>query len=121
MAQAPVPGLYPFLIFSGLIAAGATGALIRSVMWGAEQTAPATSLLLGSVAGFAVGLAYLIPQRVGAPGVLEPSAMAVAATDKIQFVSALLVAFPAGVGFDTVFTRMQKQMEDQPIGPPGQK
>ena len=61
------------------------------------------------------------PQFVGAPGVLEPSATAVEATDKIQFVSALLIAIPAGVGFDTVCTRMQKQMEDQPISPPGQK
>ena len=90
-------------------------------MWGAEQTAPTTSLLLGGVAGFAVGLAYLIPQWVGAPGVLKPWATVVEATDKIQFVSALLVAIPAGVGFDTVFTRMQKQMEDRPISPTGQK
>jgi hypothetical protein len=121
MAQAPIPGLYPFLTFAGLIAAGATGALIRSVIWGAEQTAPTTSLLLGGVAGFVVGLAYLVPQWVGAPGVLAPSATVVEATDKIQFASAVLVAISAGVGFDTVFTRLKKQAEDQPIGAPGQK
>ena len=40
MAQAPGPGLYPFLTLAGLIAAGATGALSRTVIWGAEQTAP---------------------------------------------------------------------------------
>lgn len=119
-AKAPNPGLWPFLTFIGLVSAGATGALIRSIMWGGDQNAPTTSLLLGSVAGFAVGLAYLIPQFVGAPGVLEPSATVVGATDKIQFLSALLVAIPAGVGFDTIFTRMQKQMENQPITPPGQ-
>ena len=121
VAQAPTPGLYPFLTFTGLIAAGATGALIRSVIWGAEETAPITSLLLGGVAGFVVGLAYLVPQWVGAPGVLVPSATVVGATDKIQFVSAVLVAISAGVGFDTVFTRLKKQAEDQPIGAPGQK
>lgn len=121
MAQTPVPGLYPFLTFAGLIAAGATGALIRSVIWGAEETAPTASLLLGGVAGFVVGLAYLVPQWVGAPGVLEPSATAVQATDKIQFASAVLVAISAGVGFDTVFTRLKKQAEDQSISPPGQK
>jgi hypothetical protein len=48
-------------------------------------------------------------------GVLRPSATVVEATDKIQFVSALLVAIPAGVGFDTVFSRMLQQMESQPI------
>ena len=117
MSQAPAPGPYPFLMLAGLIAAGATGALIRSIFWRAEQTAPTTSLLLGAVAGFVVGLAYLVPQWVGAPGVLEPSATAVQATDKIQFVSAVLVAISAGVGFDTVFTRLKKQAEDQPISP----
>jgi len=121
LAQAPDPGLYPFLTFAGLIAAGATGALIRSVIWGVEQTAPTTSLLLGGVAGFVVGLAYLIPQWIGAPGVLEVATTAVKATDKIQFASAVLVAIPAGVGFDTVFTRLKKEAENQPISAAGQR
>lgn len=64
MAQAPAPELYPILTFAGLIAAGATGALVRSVIWRAEETATITSLVLGGVAGFVVGLAYLIPQWV---------------------------------------------------------
>jgi hypothetical protein len=103
-----------------LIAAGATGALIRSVFWGAEEAPPITSLLLGGVAGFVVGLAYLVPQWVGAPGVLVPSATIVQATDKIQFVSAVLVAISAGVGFDTVFTRLKTQAKDLNVGAPGQ-
>jgi hypothetical protein len=121
VAKQPDPGLYPFLTFAGLIAAGATGAMIRSVIWGADETAPITSLLLGGVAGFVVGMAYLVPQWVGAPGVLAPSSTVVEATNKIQFASAVLVAISAGVGFDTVFTRLKKQAEDQPIGAPGQK
>lgn len=116
MAQAPDPAFYPFLTFVGLIASGATGALVRSVILREEQTVLITSLVLGGVAGFVVGLAYLIPQWVGAPGVLEPSAKAVVATDKIQFVSAILVALSAGVGFDTVFNRLKKQAGDQPVG-----
>ena len=121
LARAPAPGNYSFLMFAGLIAAGATGALIRSVIWGAEETAPITSLLLGGVAGFVVGMAYLIPQWIGAPGVLATKATVVEATDKIQFVSAVLVAISAGVGFDTVFTRLKKQAEDQPISAPGRR
>lgn len=121
VARPPAPGNYSFLMFAGLIAAGATGALIRSVIWGSEETAPITSLLLGGVAGFVVGMAYLIPQWVGAPGVLATSATVVEATDKIQFMSAVLVAISAGVGFDTVFTRLKKQAEDQPISAPGRK
>jgi hypothetical protein len=121
LAKAPEPGLYPFLTFIGLIAAGATGALVRLVFWGEEDTPPIKSLLLGGFAGFAVGVAYLIPQWVGAPEVLAPSATVVKATDKIQFVSAVLVAISAGVGFDTIFIRLKRQAEDLAIGPGGQK
>lgn len=117
MAKQPSPEFYPFLTLTGLIAAGATGATIRSLLWGADETAPITSLILGGVAGFVVGLAYLIPQWVGAPGVLAPKAIEVIETGKIQFVSAVLVAISAGVGFDSVFTRLKKQAENQAIGP----
>lgn len=119
VSQVPKPEHYVYLMFLGLIAAGATGALVRSVISGADETSPSKSLVLGGVAGLVVGLAYVIPQMIGAPGVLDPKADAVQATDKIQFVSAILVAISAGVGFDTVFTRMRKQAEDQKVLPTG--
>jgi hypothetical protein len=118
MVYVPAVAAYPFIIFAGLIAAGATGALVRLLLWGPRESDPRASLLLGSVAGFVVGLAYLIPQWVGAPGVLAPKADTVSATDKIQLVSAVLVAISAGVGFDTVFNRLQKQAQDAAVGPP---
>jgi hypothetical protein len=52
---------------------------------------------------------------------LVPSTAVVEATNKIQFMSAVLVAISAGVGFDTVFTRLKKQAENQSIGAQGQK
>jgi hypothetical protein len=118
MTQTPILKLYPIFTFLGLIAAGATGSIVRSIIWGAEETSSSTSLVLGGIAGFIVGLAYLIPQWVGAPGFLKPEAQLITETDKIQFVSAVLVAISAGVGFDTVFTRMKKQIEEQPISIP---
>jgi hypothetical protein len=114
-ARAPGPPYYPFLMLLGLIAAGATGALVRSVIWGAEETAPSMSFLLGGIAGFVVGLADLIPQWVGAQELLSPSTAAIGAGDKIQFVSAALVAISGGVGFDTIFTRLKKQTESQAV------
>jgi hypothetical protein len=114
----PVVAAYPFIMFGGLIAAGATGALIRTVLRTSAEAIPWTSFLLGGVAGFVVGVAYLIPQWVGAPGVLEPKANVVTSIDKIQFVSAVLVAISAGVGFDTVFSRLQKQAQDAAVAPP---
>jgi hypothetical protein len=66
-AYTPAPYLWPFLTISGLVFAGATGALSRSLIWGGLETTPGVSFLLGSIAGFVVGLAYLIPQFIGAP------------------------------------------------------
>jgi hypothetical protein len=115
------PKWYPLVMLAGLVAAGATGAIVRSVFWGADHGAPLTSVVLGIVAGLVVGIAYLVPQWVGAPGVLAPSAASVEATDKIQFVSAVLVSVTAGIGFDTVFTRMKKEAETHGVGPPSQQ
>jgi hypothetical protein len=121
MVFTPWPSAYAFIMFAGLVAAGATGGQVRSLVSKDSGTDPAVSLLLGSIAGFVVGVAYLIPQWVGAPGPLVPKVDVVSATDKIQFASALLVAISAGVGFDTVFNRLQKQAQDVAIGPPGAK
>jgi hypothetical protein len=117
MVYTPSPAAYTFVMFAGLVSAGATGALVRQVLPGPVENDPRTSLLMGAVAGFVVGLAYLIPQWVGAPGVLVPKAEMVTAADKIQFASAVLVAISAGVGFDTVFSRLQRQAQDAPVGP----
>lgn len=114
----PSPAAYPFNMFSGLISAGATGALVRILLGGHEDSDPRTSLLLGSIAGFVVGLAYLIPQWVGAPGPLAAKSEGISPTDKIQFASSVLVALSAGIGFDTVFNRLQKQAQDAAVGPP---
>ncbi len=118
LSQPPKPTYYALLTLIALIAAGAMGALIRSILWGTEDTPPSTSLVLGGIAGFVAGLAYLIPQYVGNYGILNPATQAVGPNDKIQFLSAVLVGIPAGVGFDTVFTRLKKQADEVSIAPP---
>lgn len=105
----------PTITFIGLITAGATGALIRSVWWGLEGTHPFTTLLLGGIAGFLVGVAYLIPQWMGSPD--QFMANGNQATVRMQFISVLLVAVPGGVGFDTVFTRIRNQASELPVTP----
>jgi hypothetical protein len=88
----------------------------RSVTWNPDETAPGRSVVLGGIAGFVVGAAYLIPQFIGAPDVLASKPTEVVWKAKVQFVSAVLVAISAGVGFDTVFARLRKDAEQQPIG-----
>jgi hypothetical protein len=118
VVHTPIIAVYPFIMLVGLVSAGATGAVARITRSSDICSKdPLTSLLLGAIAGFVVGLAYLIPQWVGAPGVLLPEATVVTATDKIRFTSAVLVALSAGVGFDTVFNRMQREANNAALGP----
>jgi len=118
MVLTPWPSAYAFIVFAGLIASGATGGMVRSLIAKDNGSEPGISFLLGSIAGLVVGIAYLIPQWVGAPGPLVPKVDVVSANDKIQFASSILVAISAGVGFDAVFARLQKQAQDVSIGPP---
>ncbi len=98
-----------------LVSAGATGALVRGLTTTTMTLEPRLASLLGVVAGLVVGLAYLIPQMIGAPQLLEPGASVVRATDKIQFLSVALVAFTAGIGFDAIFRRMLQEAENVPV------
>jgi hypothetical protein len=98
-----------------LLSAGATGALARGLTTTTMTLEPRLAFLLGLAAGLVVGLAYLIPQLIGAPQLLEPNASVVRATDKIQFLSVVLVAFTAGIGFDAVFRRMLQEAEKVPV------
>lgn len=98
-----------------LAAAGATGALVRGLTTPAMPLEPRLASLLGVVAGVVVGLAYLVPQLIGAPQLLEPDASVVKATDKIQLLSVTLVAFTAGIGFDAIFRRMLQEADTVPV------
>jgi hypothetical protein len=106
-----------FLVAMGgaLVLAGATGALVRGLTTTTMPLAPRLAFLLGVVAGLVVGLAYLIPQMIGAHQLLEPDASVVRPEDKIQLLSVALVAFTAGIGFDTIFRRMLQEAEKVPV------
>src|SRR5262249_20645646 len=80
MAYNTNPSVFPVATLAGLVAAGATGGLVRALLGGDPEIDPRISLLFGAIAGFVVGLAYLIPQWVGAPGALEAKSNAVTAT-----------------------------------------
>ena len=107
---------YKVALFGALITAGATGALMRGI-WKPVETRPLVALALGGFAGFVVGLAYLIPQWTGTPGILDPQAATITRTDNLQLISAVIIAIAGGVGFDTIMNRMEKQAADVAVGP----
>lgn len=119
-----LPQAFPAIVLAGLMAAGATGAMVRVLLDSSAEDAR-SSFLLGAISGLVVGIAYLIPQLISSLGgegpassMLHAKATGPSPIDRIEFASAVLVAVSAGVGFDTVFRRLQKQAEDVRIGPP---
>lgn len=110
------PRWFLVTMVGALVSAGATGALVRGLTTTTMTLEPRLASMLGVAAGVMVGVAYLIPQLIGAPQLLEPNASAVRATDKIQFLSVALVAFTAGIGFDVIFRRMRQEAENVPVG-----
>ena len=115
MLGVDAPRWFVVTMGGALVSAGATGALLRGLITTTMTLEPGLASLLGVAAGLVVGLAYLIPQLIGAPQLLEPNAAVVRATDKIQFLSVTLVAFTAGIGFDTIFRRMLQEAEKVPV------
>lgn len=112
------PRWFLVIVGAALVSSGATGALVRGLTTTTMTLNPRIAALLGGAAGLVVGLAYVIPQLIGAHQILEPNASVVTATDKIQFLSVTLVAFTAGIGFDVIFRRMLQEAEKVPVGVP---
>jgi hypothetical protein len=114
----PLPSTYLILTLAGLAASGASGAVVAGVRWGFPEDGLVKAPGSGAIVGLIVGLSYFIPLWIAAAGPLDPDATQILVKDKIQFVSAMLVAFSAGIGFDAIFARLKVQAEKQEIGPP---
>lgn len=99
-----------------LTAAGATGSLVRATIWPGGDATMTTSGIVGGIAGFVAGVAYEIPQWIGAPNMFSRQGP----DDpyyKIQLISAVLVAMTAGVSFDSIFLRLRDNARDISLDP----
>ncbi|MFM9047246.1 MAG: hypothetical protein ACKOOH_06255 [Cyanobium sp.] len=110
------PDAFIPLMFVTLCAAGATGAILRGLVASTQLTLePRTACLLGIAAGFIVGAAYLVPQFIGAPQLIEPGASTVRSADRILLLSVSLIALIAGMGLDSVFKRVIQEADTTSI------
>jgi hypothetical protein len=104
--------LYTSVLMLGLCAAGALGASVRMLM----PTPPAsdrwTAPVLGLVVGLMLSLFYLVPQLIGAAGFLVPDS-AIQPTTRVQYLSAVLVAFLTGMGFDYALEQLLRRAKER--------
>ena len=93
------------LFFGGLFIAGAAGAAVRLIL--PDQNAiQSGAYLLGGLAGFLLGLSYMIPHFVDGGGAsLFAIEDGTPRSLGLKFVFAMLVAFPGGLVFDYAFEK----------------
>lgn len=100
-----------FFIF-GLASSSSCGASIR-LLWRRElETSVSATIVLGAVAGVFTGLAYLAPQWIGDSTFLELN-RTIDPKDRILFITVLLAAFSAGLGFDIVLDKWKNSVAER--------
>jgi MFS family permease len=105
--------LYTVVAILGLCFAGGFGATVRMINPGAPATRKLTSALLGITVGLVFSLLYMLPQLVGGEGFAIPSEGGITPTHRVQFLSAMLVAFMAGLGFDYAMEQLLRRAKDR--------
>ncbi len=109
-----IPGVfYTVVAILGLCFAGGFGATVRMISPGAPATRKLISALLGITVGLVFSLLYMLPQLVGGKGFPLPSEVGITPADRVQFLTALLVAFMAGLGFDYAMEQLLRRAKDR--------
>lgn len=104
--------VYTMVFIFGLCAAGGLGATVRMLTPRAPKSRRWVDAILGVVVGMVLSLLYLIPQLIGNGGFLEYG-LDVSNASKIQFISALVVAFLAGLGFDFALDQLLRRARER--------
>jgi hypothetical protein len=97
--------VYTSVLILGLCSAGGVGATVRMLAPSPPESGGWTAPVVGVVVGLMLSLFYLVPQLIGAAGFLLPQSTIEPST-RVQYVSALLVAFLAGLGFDYALSQL---------------
>ncbi|MEO1511786.1 MAG: hypothetical protein AAFU70_06925 [Planctomycetota bacterium] len=101
-------------LFLAMPLSGATGGLISAVMWETEGRAAGYSALMGAIAAFATGLAYLLPLFLSSASLLDPLE-APSIADRTTLGAVVLLTLSAGMGFETVLSRLRAEAERAPV------
>ena len=108
----PPSWLYSLLTILGLCFAGGVGATIRMLMPGAPASRYWVAPILGITVGLVFSLLYLIPQLIQNSGFLILSKNEITTPIRIQYMSSLIVAFLAGLGFDFAMDQLLRRSKE---------
>jgi hypothetical protein len=109
----PPARLYSLLTIVGLCFAGGMGATIRMLTPGAPTSRKWVATVLGITVGLVFSLLYLIPQLIQNSGFLipVPGNTGITTATRVQYISSLIVAFLAGLGFDFAVDQLLRRAQ----------
>lgn len=109
LISTPSPWLYSLLAILGLCFAGGMGSTIRMLTPNAPISRKWVAPVLGITVGLIFSLLYLIPQLIQNSGFLIPSESGISTATRVQYLTSLIVAFLAGLGFDFAIEQLLKR------------
>jgi hypothetical protein len=101
---------YSFTLIVSLLVAGGLGASVRVLTPQPRRYARWTPQVFGVVGGLFVGLLYLLPHLIG-DHKLVTQGQAVSPQMHIQYLSVVVVAFLAGLGFEVTLSQLLSKAE----------
>jgi hypothetical protein len=103
---------YTIIAVLGLCSAGGFGSTVRMLTPNSPKANNPVATLLGMAVGILFSLLYAVPQLIGnSPSFLLPSGE-IDKTIRAQYVSALIVSFLAGLGFDYAMEQLLRRSKE---------
>lgn len=112
LVASPGARTYSLLTIVGLCVAGGMGATVRMLAPEAPVQRKSVAPVLGIAVGLVFSILYLIPQLIQNSGFLIPSEIGITTATRVQYLSALLVAFLAGLGFDFAIEQLLRRARE---------
>jgi hypothetical protein len=102
--------LYTIITFLGLAAAGGVGSTIRMISSKPPKSRRNIVPILGIIVGLVFSILYLLPQLFQGESFLLPD-IEITKGIRVQYISAMIVAFIAGLGFDYAIEQLLKKSQ----------
>ena len=105
--------VYPVIAVLGLCTAGGMGATVRMITPDAPAFKGWVAPIVGIVVGIVFTVLYLIPQHMDNTGFLLPGDGKIPNASRTQYITALVVAFMAGLGFDFALEQLLRRSKER--------
>ena len=107
------PRVFIIITILGVGGAGGLGGAVRMIVGGIPLSNTSRPIILGIVVGVVFRVLYMLPQLVGGTGLFLPGSDGITGIIRVQYLSAMVVAFMAGLAFDSAIEQLLRRAKDR--------